>query len=616
VFVLVCLLSAALLVQSRGTVFFALDDGLLAESAERVMHGQVPHRDFVDVYTGALGALDALAFRAWGVNLMAIRDLLCVAAILWVPLLWLLADRVASPWAAGLVVLAAVAWSVPYYPLGMPSWYVMFLACAGAVALVRYGDTRRRRWLILAGLAAGAACTIKITGLYSVAATLLTFVWLEQSVTERGSARTTDEDAARGGAAREVELPRVTPVSVLVVAGCALYALAVAVLVRRQGLDAMVTYAVPGAAIAAALAWRERERPHAASRERLRVYASMLVPFAAGLAVPIAILVAVYTRAGAIGPLLHGVFVTPMTRIAVMYVPPFPAVTVLAAVPVAAALGLFTRSARVRWAIAAVAVLALVASGAVQPYADAASRTPLAVMSRLVRDALRGLVPVVTVVGAVAIARRRATAPLVVLLSVLATGWLVMFPFAQDVYFHYAAPLVALATLALVATVAPTARIGPTIVGVTVLLYALVQQTVGIALPARTMVHLATPRGGPLVAPAVDAVYTRLVASVRAHARGRYIYAGPDSPDVYFLTGFENPTPTMYEAFDPPVDRARTIPPRLDSLGVTVAVVAHRRYVSGPIDPGLDSALARAFPQADTVGWFVVRWRAAAPAGR
>jgi len=603
--VLVCLLSAALLLHSRDTVFFALDEGLLAQSAERVMQGQLPHRDFVDVYTGGLSALDALAFRVGGVSLMAIRDLLCLVAILWVPVLWLIADRVASPWAAGLVVLAAVAWSVPYYPLGMPSWYVLFLACAGAAALLRYIDTRRRRWLVLAGLAAGASCTIKITGLYFIAATLLTFVWLEQSATERP---VVGEDEPAGAVSS-----RVTIVSVLVVAGLALYALAVAVLVRRQGIDALVTYAVPGAAIAGALAWRERERTHGASAARLRVLASMLWPFAVGVAIPLGILLVPYLRAGAIGPLVRGVFVTPMARIAVMYVPPFPAVTIVAAIPVAATLGLFARSARVRWAIAIVAIAALVASGAVQPYADAASRTPLAVMSRLVRDALRGLVPVVTVVGALAIARRRATAPLVVLLALLATEWLVMFPFAQDVYFHYSAPLVALATLALVTTTAPTARVGPAIVGVAVLAYALVQQTMGIALPARAMVHLATPRGGPLVAPAVDAVYSRLVATVQAHARGRYIYAAPDSPDVYFLTGFENATPTIYEAFDPPVDRARTIVPRLDSVGATVAVIAHRRYVSGPIDPALDSALARAFPQADTVGWFVVRWRTAVP---
>ncbi|HWZ60156.1 MAG TPA: hypothetical protein VNW46_14360 [Gemmatimonadaceae bacterium] len=78
---------------------------------------------------------------------------------------------------------------------------------------------------------------------------------------------------------------------------------------------------------------------------------------------------------------------------------------------------------------------------------------------------------------------------------------------------------------------------------------------------------------------------------------------------MYFLTGYANPTPTMYEAFDPSGDRARTVPLLLDARGVTVAVISHQRYVSGPIDRGLAAALERQFPRAETVGWYVVRWR-------
>jgi hypothetical protein len=139
--------------------------------------------------------------------------------------------------------------------------------------------------------------------------------------------------------------------------------------------------------------------------------------------------------------------------------------------------------------------------------------------------------------------------------------------------------------------------------------YAVAQHSVGIMGPSERMVRLDIPRGGPLVTPGTNAMYQRLVSMVRAHAHGRYIYATPDSPDVYFLTGFENPTPTTYEAFDPIVDRAAAIPSLLDRRGVDVAVISRRRYVSGPVDPALASALTQQFPQADTVGWYVVRWR-------
>jgi hypothetical protein len=587
VLVLVWVMSAVYLLHSRNTIFYPLDEGMLAENAQRVLSGQLPHRDFADVYTGGLNVLGAVAFRIWGVNLTALRDLLCVAALLWVPVLYGICVRFTNPWAAGLAVLTAVAWSVPYYPLGMPSWYVMFLASAGMLALLVFTDRQRRRWLVAAGVAAGAACTIKITGLYFIGAALLALVFLEQDASRVEGAPS--DPGAYGW---------------LVIAGCLLYVAAIAMLVRSQGIDAVVAYVVPNAAVAGLLVWRERVAAHAGMVDRGRRYLGLAGPFLLGVAVPVAALAAPYVWSGAVGSLANGVFVVPTRRLAVMWVPPFPAITALAAVPVVAMLGLFSRSARVRWLVALAAIALLVASGAVQPYADAASRTPLAVMSRLVRDALHGLVPVLTVVGAVLLARGRGSASVFLIVCVLATGSLVMFPYAQDVYLHYVMPLVVLAALAVARP-----GWGSVAAGVVFLGYAVAQHSIGIMGPAARMMRLDIPRGGPLVTPGTNAMYQRLVSVVGAHAHGRSIYATPDCPDVYFLTGFQNPTPTTYEAFDPPIDRASAIPPLLDRAGVDVAVISRRQYVSGPIDPALASALDQQFPQADTVGWYVVRWR-------
>src|SRR6266700_7747426 len=43
------------------------DEGTLGESAERVLNGELPHRDFDD-YTGGLTVVHALAFREFGFN--------------------------------------------------------------------------------------------------------------------------------------------------------------------------------------------------------------------------------------------------------------------------------------------------------------------------------------------------------------------------------------------------------------------------------------------------------------------------------------------------------------------------------------------------------------------
>src|SRR5262245_50429123 len=49
------------------------DEGTLGLSAERVLQGQMPHRDFDD-YTGGLTYLHALAFRVWGINSGSMRN--------------------------------------------------------------------------------------------------------------------------------------------------------------------------------------------------------------------------------------------------------------------------------------------------------------------------------------------------------------------------------------------------------------------------------------------------------------------------------------------------------------------------------------------------------------
>ena len=50
------------------------DDGMLGQTAERIRLGQLPHRDFEELYTGALGLWHALAQRVFGTTMMAPRS--------------------------------------------------------------------------------------------------------------------------------------------------------------------------------------------------------------------------------------------------------------------------------------------------------------------------------------------------------------------------------------------------------------------------------------------------------------------------------------------------------------------------------------------------------------
>src|SRR5262249_49429336 len=67
------------------------DDGALAQGAERLLHGELPHRDFVEIYTGALDYVHAFAFRAFGTTFSSMRLVLFAAFLVWLPVFYRLA---------------------------------------------------------------------------------------------------------------------------------------------------------------------------------------------------------------------------------------------------------------------------------------------------------------------------------------------------------------------------------------------------------------------------------------------------------------------------------------------------------------------------------------------
>jgi hypothetical protein len=96
---------------------------------------------------------------------------------------------------------------------------------------------------------------------------------------------------------------------------------------------------------------------------------------------------------------------------------------------------------------------------------------------------------------------------------------------------------------------------------------------------------------------------------VRAHATGEYIWAGPDAPEVYFLSGKRNPTRTLFDFFDDPTERSARVLTAIDRHDVRAIVIHLGAAFSGPLPPALQDSLARRFPNADSAGSFQIRWR-------
>ena len=165
------------------------DEGSLAHSAERVRAGELPHRDFDEIYTGGLSFLYAATFNLLGVNLLSIRYVFFAFFLLFIPATYAVALRFASSSIAAAITALVVVWSVPNYFAGVPSWYNLFFAVLGTLALIRHVETHQGGWLFIAGLCGGLSCLVKVTGVYYILAVCLFLTLRERFLSQAAGSR-------------------------------------------------------------------------------------------------------------------------------------------------------------------------------------------------------------------------------------------------------------------------------------------------------------------------------------------------------------------------------------------------------------------------------------------
>jgi hypothetical protein len=584
------------------------DEGTLAQSADRVLQGEMPHRDFDEGYTGGQAYLHAAAFRLLGIRLTTTRTVLFAAFLAFLPIPYAIARRVCSPPWAGLVAVACVAWSVPNYFAAMPSWYNLFLAGAGALALLRHVETGRRRWLVVAGLLAGLSVVVKIVGLCFVAAVLLFLGYRERELSREGGGEEGEEGSASSIA-----------YALLVTAGGACFVgwLALVFRSRSAPMD-LLHFVAPGAALAAvvvAAEWGPR-RGRGTLGSRLTRIGRLVLPFAIGAAVPLAVFVLPYVATGSVGALVEGVVGRPQRQVATARssFPPFS--TLAWALPYAAVL-LLPRAPR----LGRRALVVLAAAGSIllaaTLYWTAAPDGYLAVW-----HSARSLDAVAVLAGALLLARVGGgmtpsdRQKLFLVLAVAALVSLVQFPFSAPIYFCYCAPLVALA-------LAYLARSGPPsllpVHAAALLFYgafAVLRMNPGYVFrlgwaPGGYVAdaRLGLERGG-LRVPARDAlVYGELARTVAANARGPWIYAGPDAPEVYFLCERKNPGRVFFEHLAAPRPDPPAILRMLEERGIDLVVWNRTPDFSPSLGRDLGPLLAARYPRSREIGKFTVMWR-------
>ena len=579
-----------------------IDDGPVAQSAERVMQGQLPHRDFDELYTGGLAFVNAAAFRMLGTNLWTLRIVLFGVFLAWLPAVYYIASRFTRPLTAASIGFLAVVWSLPNYPGAMASWYNLFLATLGIASLFRYLEDARARWLFLAGLAGGLSFLVKVIGLYYMAGVLLFLVFHANAV----SASSANANARSGRA-----------YAAFVTASLLAFVAALLMVVRSHlHVTEFVQFVVPGTLLAMLLIRNEWTQPSVTSRERFTLFARLMFPFLAGVALPVALFTAcLRTRRGARRP--RAWRVRRSTAAARLHRRPRARpVDDARAGPVRSAGAVLAYRAKGRLSRLETVLLALMLLLLLRATGGNGA------LYRTVWFAARSLLPVLAICGVALLSRKRENggSPLLreqtmLLLAVTALCSLVQFPYTVSVYFGYVAPLVPLLALALYSHVRLPARTVPALLVAFFIAFAVLRiNATRIASvgnwyqPQPALAPLAMERGGIDVPKSDATTYGALVTKLRSRARGGYTWASPDSPEVYFLSGLANPTRTLFEVFDDPPSRPDQVMRMLEAHGVTAIVLSSPSF-SPPLSPEMFALVSARYPHSEYVGSFQLRWR-------
>jgi len=591
----------------RGWV--AHDDGMLAQSAERVLQGQLPHRDFDEVYTGGLSYLNAAAFRLFGMNLMSLRFMLYIFFAVWVAALFYCASKLASPLAAALLTLLGVAWSTPNYPAAMPSWYNLFFATFGLAAALQFIESRKRVYLLLAGACGGLSFLVKSPGLYFIIAILLFVVFCEQS----------DSFSKASPATADLQSPR-APFRLLVTASAACLVIALTFFIRKLvDLSELYNFVLPGAILTAVLVSRESKIPALVFSERLRRLLGLAMPVLAGAALPILVFLTPYALSHSLGAFDRGVFVWPFKRVAMAKFSP-PDILNVGAVGLPVALCAAAIYTKLRDSItfvvsaaAGLGILLWVSAFNLKGY-------------RLAWMSVATIIPVIVGVGAALIIRENKNCEIAdarkrqifLVISVIGFCSLIQFPYSSPTYFCYVSPLVAIAALALITAKKPAPRVMPAVLAFFYAAFAMFRVTPGFRLdtmssgylPAQPTAELVLARAGGLrISPDDARTYERLNSMLQGKSLGHTIYAGPDCPEVYFLGGFQNPTRMIFDAFEDYSQESSRVLSAIDAARPNVIVINFLPLVSTPLSGDLRGELEIRYPHATDIGKFQVRWR-------
>lgn len=541
-----------------GQGWFPHDEGQLGLSSLNVCNGLLPHRDFDEMYTGALSFLNALSFKIWGVSSSSMRLMLFCWFIPFLGCVYAIAIRFVAPIGAALVTVLAAVWSIPIYPAAMPSWYNLFMAATATWLVLKFIESGAVRFLLFTGVAIGISICFKISGLFVLAAVLLLLLYRNQQTCSQSLSAKASSLPQSGGAANHADRSLLFS-SLVSIALLGATALSLKFVSQADGLMQFVHFAIPFMALTLFVLRNEWIEARGSFRVRIQTTSIDCAILLLGVAIPILILVGYYFQQNALGDWIHGTFVLPTKRIdGAAFKFPGPNLFLISLlfgyaififIP---SIGKTKKSWVPIWTTIALALLVTFLSytkaGFNLGFHSFRNFGPILIVGNLLllifRDSEMTMLQ-----------RQRTFAVTVVAFFVS----LIQFPFASPLYFFYAASMLLLATCAVAQIQNETGKKILFAIGCFFVVLSCVR--FHSATPANCLTSLYVPQPlKKMTNPRCDLtiganeadVYKQVVELVTTKSKpGDTILALPDSPQIAFLADRKPFNGVMYEFFHP-----------------------------------------------------------------